>query len=282
MLCFGLMWPAVALAQDDSDGDGIADVDDVCPTVPDPAQADEDMDKVGDACDNCPQEPNPLDPDTGTQPACKRVSPKKPVKKPTSKVGATCVDGKLQGVDTEITRGFIRPQLIVYDSIDKTVDARVTTGFHFFALKALDGYRCIVETGPNDGGKKPIGLTKEPAWYGKAGFYLDPGWRERTTLGLELGVDYAPLEGSVLPFFTFGAQLHAFTSFAEEESTTLQIGPGFTVTILDVFVLTPFVNVDVYGNFGLTYGTLVSFDLGILEDLGVSKDKIRALVLDKN
>ncbi len=34
----------------DSDGDGIADVDDLCPAVPDPEQVDSDGDGVGDAC----------------------------------------------------------------------------------------------------------------------------------------------------------------------------------------------------------------------------------------
>lgn len=43
----------------DFDGDGIPDVDDNCPTVPNPEQADGDEDGIGDACDNCPTVPNP-------------------------------------------------------------------------------------------------------------------------------------------------------------------------------------------------------------------------------
>jgi hypothetical protein len=43
----------------DSDGDGVLDVDDNCPTVPNPEQHDEDGDGVGDACDNCPHVSNP-------------------------------------------------------------------------------------------------------------------------------------------------------------------------------------------------------------------------------
>src|SRR5262245_10413985 len=42
----------------DGDGDGIADVCDVCPSVPDPGQADRDGDGRGDACDNCLYTPN--------------------------------------------------------------------------------------------------------------------------------------------------------------------------------------------------------------------------------
>jgi len=37
----------------DSDGDGVADVCDVCPSIANPDQSDRDGDLVGDACDNC-------------------------------------------------------------------------------------------------------------------------------------------------------------------------------------------------------------------------------------
>src|SRR5262249_44206891 len=40
----------LAASSPDTDGDGIKDLDDVCPTVPDPAQADSDQDGVGDLC----------------------------------------------------------------------------------------------------------------------------------------------------------------------------------------------------------------------------------------
>jgi hypothetical protein len=45
--------PASVPPAGDSDGDGIADNFDDCPTVSDPAQADADSDGVGDACDPC-------------------------------------------------------------------------------------------------------------------------------------------------------------------------------------------------------------------------------------
>jgi hypothetical protein len=47
----------------DSDGDGIPDVVDNCPSVPNPSQTDTDGDQVGDACDNCPTIANPLQQD---------------------------------------------------------------------------------------------------------------------------------------------------------------------------------------------------------------------------
>ena len=43
----------------DTDEDGIPDVEDNCPTVPNPGQEDGDGDEVGDACDNCPGVANP-------------------------------------------------------------------------------------------------------------------------------------------------------------------------------------------------------------------------------
>lgn len=42
----------------DRDDDGIADLADNCPLVPNPPQSDEDLDAIGDACDNCPLVPN--------------------------------------------------------------------------------------------------------------------------------------------------------------------------------------------------------------------------------
>ncbi|MFQ6093549.1 MAG: thrombospondin type 3 repeat-containing protein, partial [bacterium] len=47
----------------DSDGDGVEDDSDNCPTVPNPSQADGDGDGLGDACDNCPTESNSLQSD---------------------------------------------------------------------------------------------------------------------------------------------------------------------------------------------------------------------------
>ncbi len=43
----------------DTDGDGIPDIQDKCPTEPDPDQIDVDGDNVGDACDNCIPLSNP-------------------------------------------------------------------------------------------------------------------------------------------------------------------------------------------------------------------------------
>jgi len=53
-----------AFAQTDSDGDGIEDSIDNCPTVPNANQKDTDGDGKGDACDNCPTVPNPAQKDT--------------------------------------------------------------------------------------------------------------------------------------------------------------------------------------------------------------------------
>jgi len=43
----------------DTDADGLQDIEDNCPLVPNPAQFDSDLDFVGDDCDNCPVDFNP-------------------------------------------------------------------------------------------------------------------------------------------------------------------------------------------------------------------------------
>lgn len=50
---------ACAFLGADIDMDGVADIDDVCPLIADPAQTDTDRDGVGNACDNCPTTANP-------------------------------------------------------------------------------------------------------------------------------------------------------------------------------------------------------------------------------
>jgi hypothetical protein len=46
------------LLLNDSDGDGVPDESDNCPTIPNPDQADADKDGLGNVCDNCPNHPN--------------------------------------------------------------------------------------------------------------------------------------------------------------------------------------------------------------------------------
>jgi hypothetical protein len=53
-------WTVAAYSRDaDTDGDGIEDSADNCPTISNPSQTDTDSDGVGDVCDNCPNDSNP-------------------------------------------------------------------------------------------------------------------------------------------------------------------------------------------------------------------------------
>lgn len=64
---------------DDSDGDGVIDSQDNCPTVANPDQADSDGDGVGNLCDNCPTTANPLQSDSdgdGVGDACAVAAPR--------------------------------------------------------------------------------------------------------------------------------------------------------------------------------------------------------------
>jgi hypothetical protein len=64
--CGGCGQPACeqACAGPDTDGDGVPDSSDNCPTVPNPGQEDGDGDGVGNACDNCPTVSNPTQADS--------------------------------------------------------------------------------------------------------------------------------------------------------------------------------------------------------------------------
>ena len=81
-----LFWQIPPVVDSDNDGDGVPDITDNCPAVPNPLQEDSDLDRTGDACDpdndgdgipditdNCPAVPNPLQEDSdsdGTGDAC--------------------------------------------------------------------------------------------------------------------------------------------------------------------------------------------------------------------
>ena len=69
--------PVCPAAANDTDADGLQDVEDNCPQVPNLTQFDSDLDFVGDDCDNCPVDFNPDQTDTdldGQGDACDGVT----------------------------------------------------------------------------------------------------------------------------------------------------------------------------------------------------------------
>src|SRR5436853_3834343 len=53
----GSLDSARQVSDPDSDGDGVPDSQDNCPSIPNPGQEDRDGDGIGDACDFCPDDP---------------------------------------------------------------------------------------------------------------------------------------------------------------------------------------------------------------------------------
>ena len=49
--------PTILLAIEDIDNDGVLDINDNCPKIPNQDQTDSDLDGIGDVCDNCPLDP---------------------------------------------------------------------------------------------------------------------------------------------------------------------------------------------------------------------------------
>ena len=52
LMAIGIPWGTASAEEPDTDGDGVFDIDDNCPTVPNANQLDADGDGVGDACDD--------------------------------------------------------------------------------------------------------------------------------------------------------------------------------------------------------------------------------------
>ena len=109
-------YPAAACAVLDSDGDGVPDSSDNCPTVANPSQADADADGIGDACDNCLAVCNPQQKDADGdglgdlcdttagcggcgQPQCEQACPPPITTSSTTTIPDTDSDGILDNVD---------------------------------------------------------------------------------------------------------------------------------------------------------------------------------------
>jgi Putative metal-binding motif/Bacterial pre-peptidase C-terminal domain len=101
----------------DSDQDGVLDLTDTCPAVPNPGQEDTDRDGRGDACDNCPTVVNPIQRDSdgnGMGDACQDLD----------------ADGYTADVDCRDDLPTVHPGAVeVCDGLDDNCDGVVDEGF---------------------------------------------------------------------------------------------------------------------------------------------------------
>jgi len=126
------------LNQADGDGDGAGDVCDVCPQVPDGEQRDLDRDGLGDACDNCPRRANPdqLDEDEdGVGDACQGL-----------------LDAEMEPNND---RGTCNP--IATGSF--TVTGEVNGDHDWFCFEARAGERVLFDIDARNGERRPPAST---------------------------------------------------------------------------------------------------------------------------
>ena len=81
----------------DSDGDGVPDAEDNCPTVANPDQSNADGDQYGDACDPCIQDVNNDDSDNDGTPDCTDGCPQDPAKIEPGSCGCGKPDSDVDG-----------------------------------------------------------------------------------------------------------------------------------------------------------------------------------------
>lgn len=119
---------AGGLPEPDTDGDGLGNGCDNCPSIPNAAQEDRDADAVGDDCDNCPDAANPDQADAdgdGVGDACQAAA----CPDPTAAVGAVRVTRQ----DADVVVAFDEAGLLDADHVNVhrgTVLALSETGGH--------------------------------------------------------------------------------------------------------------------------------------------------------
>jgi hypothetical protein len=238
--------------QEDSDGDGMGDLCDRCPSEPVQGgrHADTDNDGVGDECDNCPRHPNRPD-------ASGKQGPCPPEDEPYSK----WKDPNPLGRRLQF---FIRPLALGYRYQGSWVGS---TGLGLHLGGSLGEWR-FDEQGT---------ALKVPSWYWSAGVYGDSvNLFAAEHLGPYAALDFRPMDWDAYArswarHFKFGVGAHLLWSKRVEgvEKRPLQLGVGPRVGFLDILSVMPFAQFDLANGSAFSWGGMLVFDFKVLQDLGV-------------
>lgn len=259
---------------------------------------DADADGIPDVCDTCPRTPNPLSPVTGRagacdpEPACPAAdlpptatsaSSSTPVPATasasvsgsstnattnpveTSPPRVQCVNGKVVNLDEHSVVWFAQPRVFAFTPF-KQSGSSFGEGVHVYFLTNLSNRSCTTD----DFGGVPTIIYGLPRWTLRGGLFgggsVDfENVRPKASVALNFSVSYHPSSS-----WSIGPALHTMTLWNTKDQLPALVGLGARLGVLDVLSLTPFAQADVAGDFELSYGMWLNFDLGALEDLGIA------------
>lgn len=238
--------------QDDTDGDAVGDLCDVCKDVRDNDQKDSDRDGLGDACDPCPGDP---DANKQSSDACDAVV-------------TSFADFQDRERRARIS-AFVRPSLLGhFPSKDQKADIEVSAGAHAMLTGSIDKWREL-----------PDHYVVPPTVFWHIGAHLDVTrfTPTPTRFGAILGIDWRPLgipsyAHSFLKDFKFGILAHYITGSPgddQDEQWVQRVGASLSLSFLDIVSLAPGVQTDLAHGAETAFCAFALFDFKYLEDLGV-------------
>lgn len=235
---------------------------------------DSDADGIPDTCDACVCAANPPDPDTGVIPQCPERPSTAPGTEPEPLPPIRCDGGRLAGIPAHSDLFFVRPTSWVFTRFEAG-SSQLVAGGQLLWLRNLDVERCEAL---DIGGVPSVKLTAPVRWYSRAALFLQVGTNLSdlafdAAVGLKLGLDYAPPAS----WWSLGPNVHLATLFPAAEPTPLFVGAGPRIGLLDLFALTPFVQVDTL-EAELSYGAWLELEWGVFEDLGLTRSTLGGLV----
>src|SRR5690606_18455439 len=141
--------------------------------------------------------------------------------------------------------------------------SQLVAGGQVLWMRNLDVERCESVA---LGGVPTAKLTGPARWYSRVALFAQVGTNLSdlafdAAVGLKAGVDYARPDS----WWSLGPTVHVATLFPAADPTPLFVGLGPRIGMLDLFALTPFVQLDTL-EARLSYGAWLEFEWGVFED----------------